>query len=235
MSNRIKTLVIIGTAAVLVTSYAGGNKLQDTQTLSLDVDGIKQIRMDVGAGSLHVIGDSQLQTITVEAKIYQKKPNDDYQLELERKSSSKALLLVDVNNSSGLFNWGSDNRIDLTVHLPAGLNIDIDDGSGEISVIDINGDLTIDDGSGKINIDGIAGNVYIDDGSGSITANNLGGDINIEDGSGSIDVNNVAGAVVVDDGSGSIDINGAASFVLADDGSGSVDIDNVSGEVDLGR
>ncbi len=235
MSPSIKTFTLI-TAATLITStaFAWGSKLQDTQTLRLSLDDLSQFRIDVGAGKLHVIGDSQLDEIIVEAEIYQNRANDNYELSLEKKSSSRAVLIADANTGSGWSNWNNDSWIDLTIRVPASLNLDIDDGSGEIKVMDINGKLEIDDGSGKIEIQQIAGDVFIDDGSGSIYARDLGGDIEIDDGSGGIKVRNVAGVVTVADGSGSIDVDGAASFVLADDGSGGVDIDNVSGEIDMG-
>ncbi len=235
MSNGIKTLTMVTAAALISSSAFGwGSKLQDTQTLRLSVDDISQLRLDVGAGKLHVTGDPQLDEIVVEAEIYQRKANDDYKLTLEKKSSSRALLIADANTGSGWGSWNNDSWIDLTVHVPASLNLDIDDGSGEIKVRDIDGTLDIDDGSGEIDIRQIVGDVFIDDGSGSIYARDLGGDVEIDDGSGSIKVFNAGGDVVVSDGSGSIDVDGAANFVLDDDGSGGVDVENVSGTIDMG-
>lgn len=207
-------------------------KLQDTVTLRLDAQNIDTLRLDVGAGATVVSGDSQLDEIIVEAKIYQKRAADNYDLSLERSGSSRALLIADTD-SGGLF-WSNETWIDLTVMVPDTLDIDLNDGSGPIEVQDILGDLRIDDGSGEININNVGGDIDIDDGSGPIYAADLGGDIRIDDGSGSIKVRNAAGTVTVDDGSGSIDVDGAANFVLIDDGTGGVDVDNVSGDIDMG-
>ncbi len=230
--TRFFTLLVI-LCMLPILSHAGDGKLRDSQTLRLAVEDIELLDIDAGAGPMLITGDDQLDEIIVEAKIYQDKADEDgYELSLERMSGSRARLVA-KNKRNGWWGW-NETWIDLTIRVPARLNIDIDDGSGPIEVIDILGELDIDDGSGEIRIENISGDVLIDDGSGPIRARELGGDIRIDDGSGEIDIKNVAGTVTIDDGSGDIDVDGAANFILDSDGSGGVDVDNVAGEIDMG-
>lgn len=232
-SGLIASIALAGIVSSAVMAYdRDEDKLQDTQTLRLSLDQLSELDIDVDAGSLVVIGDSSLDEIIVEAKIYQDKADDNYELSLERTSSSRAKLFANVDNSGWL--WRNETWIDLNVRVPARLDIEIDDGSGPIEVENIEGSLDIDDGSGGIQLRSIVGNVYIDDGSGPIEAIDLGGDIEIDDGSGPVRIRNAGGTVTISDGSGSIDVDGAANFVLKDDGTGSVDIDNVAGDIDMG-
>ena len=101
---------------------------------------------------------------------------------------------------------GDSPVIHLNVRMPAGLNLDVEDGSGSLKVMDVTGDINIDDGSGSITMDRVGGNVEIEDGSGSITVTEVGADLSINDGSGSIKAMSVGGSVTVDDGSGSINV-----------------------------
>lgn len=237
MLNK-KRFLALGAISCIISTVAVAydrdeDKLRDTQTLRLSLEQLSEFNIDVGAGSLIVIGDDSLDEIVVEAKIYQDKADNNYELSLDRTSSSRARLIADVDGNNGWL-WSNQTWIDLDIRVPASLSLDIDDGSGPMEVEGIDGTVDIDDGSGQIQIRSVVGNVYIDDGSGSITASDLGGDIEIDDGSGSVRVHNAGGTVTVSDGSGSIDVDGAANFVLKDDGSGSVDIDNVSGDIDMG-
>lgn len=233
MLNLIKTTtLIVATLAFTLVATAGNGKLQDSETLRLALDNINQLDIDVSAGFLHVIGDASLSEIIVEADIYQDRAHDNYKLTLDKTSSTRAKLIADTSNKSLFFN-NNDTRINLTVRVPMQLNLDVDDGSGEISITNIDGDVDIDDGSGEISIANITGDVYIDDGSGPIYAHDLGGDIEVDDGSGEIEVRNAAGTVTISDGSGNIDVDGATNFVLDSDGSGNVDFDNISGTIEL--
>ena len=144
-------------------------------------------------------------------------------------------------------------RLDLEIIVPAGMAIDVvdgsgeteivnvgatrvDDGSGELSLRDIVGDLSIDDGSGEMDVRNVRGNVRINDGSGEMEITDVQGSVDIEDGSGSIDIAGVTLGVEIDDGSGSIrvrDVRG--DFHVLDDGSGDIDHSGVRGVVDIPR
>lgn len=197
--------------------------LQETRELRTPIPDGGRLEIDAGAGSLSLKGDAATDAIEVRAEIYQVSANDNYTLTLELHDDGQARLVADAGSS---FAGGSD-RIDLTITVPAQLEVMIDDGSGSIRVETLVGDLDIEDGSGSIRVSDIQGSVMIEDGSGSIVVTGVSGNVSIDDGSGSISVGDTGGKVTVSDGSGSIDVDGAEDFELMDDGSGSVSTRNI--------
>lgn len=127
-------------------------------------------------------------------------------------------------------------RMDLEIEVPKGMLARVSDGSGDLTIEGV-GNLELDDGSGDVRVQDIAGDVTVDDGSGEILIDGVQGSVRIDDGSGEIRVRNIEGTVeVVDDGSGSIDVrNVAGDFIVRDDGSGDISYANVSGRVRIPR
>jgi hypothetical protein len=230
MRERFLIFTLIILCAVSAFSF------EKVKELELNAEGIKKLKIDSGSGFLKVTGNSSSADIEVKAEIIVKGKNDKDASEYIRKNviltleekDDKAVLVSRFKNK--IF---SGNRvINLEVSVPKNMHIDVDDGSGGMSIQDINGDIYVDDGSGEIEIERIYGNVKIEDGSGSVSIHDIKGDVSIDDGSGSIDVNGVSGSVVVDDGSGSIDIEGVGGDVhIKDDGSGGLSIQDVKGKV----
>ena len=211
---------------------------EETKTLSLEAEGITRLEVDCGAGFLKVQGMEGLKAIEVKAEIHaggvdekgmKKFIEDHIKLILEKKGD-RAVLVSEVRGN--LFSSFYDVRIDLTVNCPKQMSLNVDDGSGEIEIRNLAGNLDIEDGSGGIQVEGIQGDLEISDGSGEIEVKEITGSVSIEDGSGSMTILNVGGDVTVDDGSGSINVDGVGKdLILKDTGSGSVNSRNVKGRV----
>jgi len=240
MNNKgifMRSFIVI---AMFVASLAqaGWSDYEEVRHLNLDVDGISELSIKAGAGSMDVTGVSGLDKISVKATIVVPGADEDKALKVIEKNMT---LTLDQQGSEaqlnawfdgGFMGFGSDAHIALEISVPQGLSVNIDDGSGSLDVIDVAGDVTIDDGSGSIDVKNVA-NLKIDDGSGSIDVDDASGDVSIVDGSGSISVNHVKGSVTVDDGSGSVKISDVGNdVIIIDDGSGSLTIKNVRGKVD---
>ncbi len=218
-------------------SHAAWTDYEEVRDLSLDADGIGELDIRAGAGSLDVTGVAGQHNILVKATIVVADADEDdaariiaerMELSLEERDG-KAVLTSDFD--SGFMGAGPNARIDLEVTVPASLPLKIDDGSGSIDVRDVLADVRIDDGSGSIDVENVA-NLRIDDGSGSIDVERVAGDVNVEDGSGSISVRGVSGSVTIDDGSGSIRVNDVEEdLIIVDDGSGGLKFSNVRGTV----
>ena len=145
--------------------------------------------------------------------------------------------------------------LDFEVALPAGIplevrdgsgaltienvaTLDVDDGSGELEIRSVHGDVSVKDGSGELRIDDVTGDVRIVDGSGSMTVSKVGGSVLVaEDGSGGIDIHNVRRNVTIrDDGSGSVDVSDVGGdFTVGSKGSGSISSERVAGRVSVPR
>jgi hypothetical protein len=211
-------------------SHAGLQKYTEVRNLELDASGLSTVFIEAGAGAMVVTGVRGsnevvvVATITVDSGDVDEAPGfveKRLYLDLER-DGDRAVLKAGFRPGWG---WDGDAAVDLDVRMPAELALEIDDGSGPITIDGISGAVRIDDGSGPIELTR-TGDVEIDDGSGSIRLENTGA-VKIDDGSGSITIVRAAGDVYVEDGSGTIEIRGVQGSVTVDDGSGDIEIDDV--------
>jgi hypothetical protein len=255
--KKIILFVLLLFVAGLTVNYAA----QSRESLTLAAADLKTMRIDCGAGYLKLQGVDGLEQIEVSAVLDVRGIADNelaafkkeyVTLKLE-KIAGRAELTATIESGfslARLFGEGHDARINLDIRVPRRLTLDIDDGSGDMDIRDIDGNLKLEDGSGDIHLTNIRGQVKIDDGSGDmvlakisgmleiedgsgdIELNDAGSDVDIEDGSGQINLNRILGSVTVDDGSGDIVIDGVEKDVTIDEaGSGDVEISNVKGRV----
>jgi hypothetical protein len=221
---------------------AFGSEYSTSKKLEIDGESINTLRINCGSGFLKVYGRDQQRRIEVQAEIIiENVDRDDIDKFLERglileleKRGSKAILRSEANQSFWESVFGNRPRVtvNLTVTVPAEINLAVDDGSGFILIDNIRGDVQVDDGSGETTIREVTGDVWVDDGSGELKITSVGGDVDVDDGSGTITIEQIGGNVTIDDGSGSININDVKKNVtIIDDGSGGVNISNVQGKI----
>ncbi len=218
--------------------HAGACSYELDRELTIPVEGTESLAIRAGAGALHVEGQRDLEEIVVVGRVCASHEEylDDLDLSVERARGSGDLTLVTRYPEHRMRSSGDNTaRIDLTVLIPMGMSVDIDDSSGDI-VVSGTGDLRIDDSSGSIRAFQINGALSIDDSSGDLEIEDVAGDVVIDDGSGGLDIRDVQGSVSLRDGSGGIDIAEVESDVLIEsDGSGSIDVRNVGGDFRVGR
>lgn len=228
--------------ALVVLIVSSVSAQEQTKKLVLDAKGIESVEIDCGAGFLSVRGDENLSSIEVEAEIFVRGlRNRDFEdfvkdhldLSLEKHSNSAVLIARFDNDSRSRSRWWGrmETRVDLTVRVPYKMNLFINDGSGNMEVEQIQGEVTIDDGSGELDIRHIKGDVSIDDGSGDLRMDDIVGNMRIDDRSGEIDVLSIQGDLDIDDSSGSIYARDIQGSVVVRDGSGSIDIRRVEKDV----
>lgn len=214
---------------------------EKVQNLTLPMEGLARFDITAGAGFLTVTGRDGQTAIEVKAHIQvsgvgnsemEEWIKNHVELEL-RKAGDTAVLVSEIRfrGLSSLFD--GEAKIDLTVSVPKALALRIEDGSGELTVEDIQAGVRIKDGSGDLRVAKIVGDLRIEDGSGDITVDGVEGNIDIIDGSGGMEVRNVTGDVTVDDGSGGISLRKVGGNVTIDDGSGHLEIDDVGKDVRL--
>lgn len=229
----MKTLIILSGVLALVT---GAHAYEQTEKLSLSREGIEILKIDCGAGFLVVEGTGESIEVTAEIEVDDMDREDAEEFISKaviltlKKTQSTAVLRSEIEQGRRFFSVNA--RINLTVHVPKDIALDIDDGSGSIKVTDMNSNIRIDDGSGSVDINNIAGKVTVDDGSGELTIESVRGDVSVEDGSGYLYIADVDGNVKVDDASGDIDIDRVSGDVtIIDEGSGGCRIRHVKGHV----
>ena len=223
---------------VATLAQADSKEYTEVRDLALESAGLAEFVIDAGAGSLVVTGVEGARDITVTATIIVEDKNEEAAQKLIAKRLNLKLdrdgdrATLDSGFTSG-WGWDGNARIDLDVRMPAGLALQVDDGSGSTTITGVRADVLVDDGSGSVRIT-TAGSVTVDDGSGSITVSGASGDVYVNDGSGSIDIRGVGGSVRIDDGSGSITVDDVENdLIIVDDGSGTVTYTNVRGAVEL--
>ncbi len=242
-----RTLLLASLAAATLSSLAACDPEDFTPTRevliveeTLPADGIAALDLLQGRGPTTI------------------QPSDDGQLMLrvtllgpsksDRDEDVKDRLLatLEVQGSTAI----ADSRLDgdgrghgyglkTELFLPAGLDVVVDDDSGDLSILgmgrvevdDDSGDVTIeqstgsvivDDDSGELTISEVAGDVFVTDDSGDLTVLAVTGDVSIEDDSGDIVVESVGGDVAIDDASGDMSLSDIAGTATVSDGSGDI-------------
>ena len=144
---------------------------------------------------------------------------------------------------------------DLRILVPAGKDVGVFIGIGELNASNVNGAIRLDASSGNITAEEMRGTLFVDTGSGNVEVSNVEGtELNIDTGSGDVrvtgassgDINidtgsgNVTGTTLkttdlsVDTGSGNIELSGVTATSLnMDTGSGDVDIDLMTDTDDI--
>ncbi len=231
------TLSLIG---LLSWPAISGKNMKFERTLKFSADRITAVEFDVGAGSLEIIGTTGNQIIvhaSIESEEFKNMADfiDEFEQQMHfsiERQSEYAMIYAKDKDHKG---WGNSKNImiNLQVALPRGLDLVIDDGSGSITIENVDGEVKIDDGSGSITLRDIGNDVTIDDGSGAIMVRSVNGKLTIEDGSGSIEIKNIIGSVDIEDGSGGISAKEIGGNFKVDDGSGDIIVKALAGKFKL--
>ena len=143
-----------------------------TQTESFPASDVETAILETGAGFLTITGTPGLSAIEVRAEYKcgsgfsgnTQRILDNLQLDMEVRDNTFYL----KSDRRGNWNWGDSGWVDIFINMPAEIGLDINDGSGPISISGITRNIKIKDGSGEIELTRIDGNIQIDDGSGEI-------------------------------------------------------------------
>lgn len=229
-------LIAVTPLTVPIASRSGPiqDRCEERRELRGELDPVELtgVLVQARSGSLEVRGDGEGR-IRVDAVVCasERDAADAASLVVERRRDA-AWIAAELPEVRG---WGNHYvRMDLVIHMPAGLPADIRDSSGSTRVSGIAG-VRIDDGSGSIEIEEVAGPVEVHDRSGDIRIREV-GSVELEDGSGGIRMTGVRGSVhILDDGSGEIVVLDVTGDVLIDDdGSGSIRVEQVGGDFVVG-
>lgn len=230
----IVTAAFVPTHRVHAATFADYTAPRDAD---VDARGARSIEVRAEAGSLRIEGKPGISQVQVRgtARASSRNRLGDIKLIAERRGDVvyiKADMPEDHENS--FWNLGRDNwnmQLDLVIEVPQNLALDVEDGSGEAKFVNV-GPMKLTDGSGDLTILGVKGDLEVEDGSGNMTIENVEGRVRVNDGSGEIRAKNIVGDFVVEeDGSGNIDVAGVGGDMRVEaDGSGGIDVDRVAGD-----
>lgn len=236
----MKKLALICAISLVSLAAISANKLKFNRSLEMSTDRLSAVEFDVGAGSLDIVGTSGNEIkvkATIESEDY--RDMDDLLAAFDKRmlfsiERQSEYAVISAKNKDSI-KWGKSKNImiHLEVELPRGMDLVIDDGSGSISVENMDGEIKIDDGSGSITLRNISNDIEIDDSSGSIQIADVNGSVSIEDASGSIELKNISGSVDIEDGSGEIMAKDIGGDFKVDDSSGDIVVKNLKGQFKL--
>ncbi len=220
---RRRSLFLVAIMIVSTTASADifdcGHKA--ARRVSVPAAGITRVVIVGRAGSLRVAGRSRVADIVATGTACSSDRDDLQDIQLKSESNGSELRIEAVIPETSLFFGFYHARLDFEVVLPSALTVSVTDGSGSAKITDV-GPLTVVDGSGELRIRGVHGDVRVRDGSGSLDIEDVSGNLVVQDGSGSIDIRNVQRDVIIDnDGSGSVSVvNVGGNFDVRRKGTG---------------
>jgi hypothetical protein len=226
------------TFALLMTAtaaFAGRDhdqcRHEEPRRLTSPLAGVTKVVIHGDAGSLHVDGRQGVTEFLAAGTACTSDEDLLKDINLTaRRSGSELHIEAHVPDHETSFSFWYEARLDFGVVVPAGIAIEVHDGSGWTKVTNV-GTTEIEDGSGSLEIANIRGDLTVRDGSGSIDIDGVTGNVDLEDGSGEIEIRNVDGSVEIEDDSGAISAERVKRNVtISDDGSGGVDVRDVGGD-----
>ena len=227
-----KTIVLCSLAllpAPLAAQIWDRDNYTSPRSGSADARGVTLVDVRARAGTLEIKGVEGLKEVRAKgtARANDEDYLDEIKLRVERHGNRVSVIVDIPERNHSMWNNNVNRGLDLIVEVPKGMDLDVEDSSGELEISNV-GALDLDDSSGDIQVDNVGGPLRIEDSSGEIRVTNVRGDVRVDDSSGDINIRDVTGRVVIDDdSSGDIDIT---------DVSGSVEIDNdSSGDIDVRR
>lgn len=235
--------VFAACVTVFLVATASANRNDEclqTKEISEEVilDGIRDISVDAGAGSLTIIGRPGLSTARIGGVACERREGDMDKISFEAHGEGETLTIRTIMPTPVKVRLGNVNaRLDLTVEIPSVFALRVVDTTGAMTVRGV-ASVEIRDDTGSIQVEDVPGLVHVvRDSSGSIDLLRVGSVRIDEDGSGSIRASIVEGDVHVGrDEAGSIsahDVGG--SFTVVSNASGKVRHSNVAGDVRVNR
>ena len=136
--------------------------------------------------------------------------------------------------------------VNLEITAPAGTQVDLNTGGGNVTVSGLAGSIKVHTGGGNIRVYDASGGVEADTGGGNIKISGASGEVDARTGGGNIEVQDASGLVRLDTGGGNIDYQGRPQgscrlntgggnikIKLPKDVGVQVDLDTGSGEIDV--
>jgi len=173
--------------------------------------------------------------------------NPDIEDEIRVEQRGNRILVVAPKRRG--FGWTRQERIDISVALPAGSSlvarlgscelvargrygaVRVDSGSGDVTVVDADRDVVIRSGSGRVAVGSVGGGLQVKTGSGTVAVEDVSGSVKLLSGSGDLRVGEAGGPVVARTASGVAEIGHSFADVNLSTASGGITI----GEASAGR
>jgi len=233
--STVRRILVLAFLLTSTAAFAFDDDCEATAARALRVpaSGITHVVVIGKAGSLRVTGRDGAAEIRADGTACASRSSviDDIRLVGTRVGSEYRIEAITPEDL-----WWGSASLSFEVTLPAGMAVDVRDGSGDLAIVHT-GQLHVVDGSGDLEIRDVRGNVDVRDGSGDTSIRNVSGNVSITDGSGDLTIEHVGGSVTIPaDGSGGAEIRDVRHDVMVEaKGSGSLEVDGVGGDLTVQR
>jgi hypothetical protein len=228
----IRTGAVIAAALLFSQGALADCRYSASREAEVDTNGARKAVIKAAAGDLSVRGSSSANRAHAKGQACadSQKDLDAIRIEARREGDTVYIETVLPDDDS----WMRHDSLDLTVELPASLEVRLEDSSGDLSVEGVK-DLRVDDSSGDQRIRNIGGNVKVTDSSGEIDIEEIRGNVEVSDSSGDVLIANVTGNVTIPvDSSGGLTFRRVQGAVhIETDSSGDIAIDQVNHDVQI--
>lgn len=162
-------------------------------------------------------------------------------IELDRPRSGFAFGLQLERLAFGIWR---DGDVRVSVRAPVGANIELRTGSADLEARGRYGSVDIEDGSGDLTLDLLGGDLTLKAGSGDVEAREVEGRVNVQTGSGDVEIGRIGGPAKIRSGSGDVLVREADAELTIQTASGdqgvesvaegSVTLQSASGDIEVG-
>lgn len=118
----------------------------------------------------------------------------------------------------------NDSRSSYALMVPAGLDVKVNTGTGDINLQDVNAEIDVNTGTGEIRLKGFDGVANLNTGTGNIAAEKSSGKINLNSGTGDVSLSQVKGSLSANSGTGDVHAKGISPDDKAAFNSGTGDV-----------
>ena len=222
--------------------------LTQSHTIEYVLDGLPQLRLTNQKGDIRVYHDAEPGVVNLRLHSHRPVSFEDVQASADGTTVTVNIPQLSESDSGSslsfriaglsLFAGFRGATVDVEAHLPAGAEIVLETGYGDISVSGVSGHAAAKTGAGDVNIPD-AGSVRLHSGAGNLSVGLIGGgtlrtgagDIGIERCSGDTDVNSGSGDVTVLDAIGNLHIHTGAGDVNASLSEGRIEVRSGMGDI----
>ena len=200
------------------------------RSLDLDLDGIREVRLEIGSDRIEVVAGSGPHAVSGRACASDADVLDRITVTQERRGDVLIVRAESEISFSGIFFSQTYAHLELQATLPAELSLRLDLGSGEADIRGIAA-VSADVGSGELRVRELQ-RFSADLGSGDIEAERIAGPVRIEVGSGDAELSDVGALEAARVGSGDLSVRGIGGDARVESvGSGDLSLRDVRGAV----
>lgn len=225
---RLRHFSLVILLAVALGPRAANAQATGSFTRSLSAEGLKELDVTTGSGSIEIQGGSGTEIVVMGYIQVRRTRGQDPEAIVREIEADPPIEFDGSKLSIGHRDrWGYRAHVSISyeIQVPAGTEVASDTGSGAQIITGMATDLKVRTGSGHIELKDIAGTVIAETGSGAIRAQRIAGAFSASTGSGSITLaQTAAGDVDVSTGSGRIELNGIVGGLEASTGSGRINV-----------